>query len=91
MKSKMLELSSELSKKILESESFSGNVGVTKFEDGTIVLQLTHYHNYYRYSNSFISLYSFNNENGLKKFKKQAIDCIEGEIFLEDLGREENE
>lgn len=87
MKDRILELSNELSKMILESESFSGYVNVTKFEDGTFMLQLTHYHDYYRYSNSFISLYDFNNENGLKKFKKQAIDCIESKIFLEDLGR----
>ena len=86
MKNKMLELSNELSKMILESESFSGYVNVTKFEDGNFMLQLTHYHDYYRYSNSHISIYDFNDENDLKKFEKQAIDCIENEIFFEDMG-----
>lgn len=87
MKNKILELSSELSKMIFESESFSGNVNITKFEDGDLMLQLTHYHDYYRYSNNHISLYNFNDENNLEKFKKQAIDCIEGKIFLKELGR----
>lgn len=87
MKNKILELSNELSKMILESESFSGNVNVTKFEDGAFMLQLTHYHDYYRYSNNHISIYDFNSENDLKKFEKQAIDCIEGKIFLKELGR----
>ena len=86
MKNRMLELSNELSKMILESEIFSGYVSVTRFEDGAFMLQLTHYHDYYRYSNSHISIYDFNDANDLNKFKKQAIDCIENKIFFEDLG-----
>lgn len=86
MKDRILELSSELSKMILESESFSGFINVTKFEDGAFMLQLTHYHDYYRYSNSHISIYDFSDENSLEEFKKQATDCIENKTFLKDLG-----
>lgn len=91
MKNRMLELSNELSKMILESKTFSGFVNVTKFEDGSFMLQLTHYHDYYRYSNSHISLYSFNDEDDLKEFKEQAINCIESKVFLKDLGDLQNE
>lgn len=91
MENEILELSKDLSSLIVDSESFSGHVTVMKFDDGTLMLQLTHYHDFYKYSNTFIAIYDFNDKNNLEKFKKQAIDCIEGKIFLEDLGREEDE
>lgn len=86
MKNRILELSNELSKMILESEIFSGYVSVTKFEDGGFMLQITHYHDYYRYNNSHISIYDFSDENSFKEFKIQAIDCIENGTLLKDLG-----
>lgn len=86
MKDRILELSNELSKMILESETFSGCVSIRKFEDGDFMLTLTHYHDYYRYSNTHISVYNFNNEQVFEEFEKQVIDCIENGTFLKDLG-----
>lgn len=87
MKSRMLELSNELSKMIMDSEVFNGGLELRKFEDGKFSLTLLHLHDYYRYNNSSIEVYNFSNDGRFEDFKNQAIDCIQNNAILKDWER----
>lgn len=82
MKDRILELSNELSELILESEVFEGSIELRKFKDGEFKLTLLHFHSYYRYSNTSIELYNFNNEQRFENFRNKAIDCIKNNTIL---------
>lgn len=82
MKDRILELSNELSKMILESEVFEGSIELRKFKDGQFKLTLLHFHSYYRYSNASIEVYNFSNEQRVEDFKNNAIDCIKNNTIL---------
>lgn len=82
MKGRILELSNELSKMILESEVFEGSIELRKFKDGQFKLTLLHFHSYYRYNNASIEVYNFSNEKRIEDFKNNAIDCIKNNTIL---------
>lgn len=87
MKNRMLELSNELSDLIIDSKVFDGYLELRKFDDNDFKITLTHFHDYYRYNNSSITVYNFNNEVQFENFKNQAIDCIQNNTILKSLGR----
>lgn len=82
MKDRILELSNELSKMILESEVFEGAIELRKLKDGDFKLTLLHFHSYYRYNNTSIEVYNFSNEQRVEKFRNDAIDCIKNNTIL---------